>query len=252
MANYFTRNTDMSIERFNESDVDEEKHLIFDKEIRPAFEKLIENLIFVYGFYSLGEPATLGRECLTDLYNTLPKFDRSKSANPNKTTSASFSYFNMVAKNWFIARARENQKKNKNESELFYDLDHEAAKNDPNFMVSPHETLVEEKERWLEFYKAMDSWRDRLKKPNERRVLEAIIFIMKNSEMVTIYNKKAVYIFLRDLTGLTTKQIVVNLKKIKALYNEWYEKYHTTGESVDGPNSGRADSGDSSQRQAGS
>jgi len=235
MAQYFTKNTDFAIERFNEAETDEEKHLIFDKEIRPAFEKLIENLIFVYGFYSLGTPDTLQRECLTDLYNTLPKFDRSKSANPNKATSASFSYFNMVAKNWFIARARENQKKNKNESELFYDLDHEAVKNDPNFMISPHETFLEDKERWLEFYKAMDSWRDHLKKTNEKRVLEAIIFIMKNSEMVTIYNKKAVYIFLRDLTGLTTKQIVVNLKKIKALYNEWYEKYHTTGESVDGP-----------------
>jgi hypothetical protein len=241
VAAYFTRDTDRAIERFQSAEIDEEKHKIFNEEIRPAFEKLIENLIYVYGFYTLGDPPTLQRECLTDLYNTLPKFDASKSSNPNKLTSASFSYFNMVAKNWFIARARENAKKNKNESELYYDLDHEAVRHDPSFVVSPFEALIEEKERWLEFYKAMDSWRDQLKKKNEKQVLEAIIFIMKNSEMVTIYNKKAVYLYLRELTGLNTKQIVVNLKKIKALYNEWYEDYHANGETDVGHDQGRTD-----------
>jgi len=233
VANYFTKDTDRSIEAFNAADVDAQKHLIFDKEIRPAFEKLIENIIYVYRFYTLGDPETLQRECLTDLYNALPKFDASKSANPNKPTSTSFSYFNMVAKNWFIARSRENSRRNKNESDLYYDLDHENVKTDPNFMVSPHEALVEEKERWIKFYEAMDSWRGKLKKKNEKQVLEAIIFIMKNSEMVSIYNKKAVYLYLRELTGLNTKQIVVNLKRIRSLYDEWHEVYHSTGANED-------------------
>lgn len=231
MAQYFTKNTDRAIERFQVATSDEEKHAIFNIEIRPAFEKLIENLIYVYGFYTLGDPPTLQRECLTDLYNTLPKFDISKSSNPNKPTSAAFSYFNMVAKNWFIARARENSKKNKNESELFYDLDHEAVRSDPSFVVSPHESFLEDRERMLEFYKAMSGWRGKLKKGNEIKVLEAIISMFKYSEMITIYNKKAIYLYLRELTGLNTKQIVVNLKKIKGLYNEWHERYHSTGTS---------------------
>jgi len=229
MANYFTKATDRSIEAFQDAETDVEKHRIFNDEIRPAFEKLIENLIYVYGFYTLGDPPTLQRECLTDLYGTLPKFDASKSSNPNKPSSTSFSYFNMVAKNWFIARARENSKKNKNESELFYDLDHEKVRADPSFIVSPHETAIEEKERWLEFYKAMDGWRDKLRKPNEKKLLEVIIFLMKNAEMVDIYNKKAVYLYLRDLTGMNTKQIMVNLKKIRSLYEEWCEVYYATG-----------------------
>jgi hypothetical protein len=211
-----------------ESDV--ERHRIFNCEIRPAFEKLIENLIFVYKFFKFGDIDTLKRECLTDLYNTILKYDASKSNDPKKETSKSFSYFNMVAKNWFIARAREMNKKSRNESDLFYDLDHEAIRNDPNFMIAPHDEEIENRELWFEFYKAMDSWRDRLTKKNERQVLESIIFLMKNSELVTIYNKKAVYLYLRELTGLTTKQIVVNIKKIKALYAEWYDEYHTHGE----------------------
>lgn len=231
MANYFTIETDDSIERFQAATTDEEKHGIFNEEIRPAFEKLIENLIFVYKFFKFGDTDTLKRECLTDLYNTIGKYDASKSNDPKKDTSKSFSYFNMVAKNWFIAKSREAAKKMRNESDLLYDLDAEAIKNDPNFMVAPHEEAVEEKEKWLEFYKAMDSWRDQLKKRNERQVLEAIIFLMKNSELVTIYNKKAVYLYLRELTGLTTKQIVVNLKKIRGLYVEWCEEYYSDGET---------------------
>lgn len=249
MSAYFTRDTDRSIERFQAAETDEEKHRIFDEEIRPALEKLIENLIYVYRFYTLGDVQTLQMECLTDLYNTLPKFDISKSANPNKTTSAAFSYFNMVAKNWFIARARENSKKNKNESELFYDLDHEAVKSDPNFIVSPHEEFLENREMMMEFYKAMEGWRTRLKKKNEIQVLEAIIAIMKNAELVTIYNKKAIYLFLRDLTGLNTKQIVTNLKKIKALYDEWHEDYHSGDTDYE---AGRPNGGDYQQRPSGS
>ena len=248
---YFTTDTDASIEKFQDSETDEKRHEIFDKEIRPAFEKLIENLIYVYRFYSLGDPETLKRECLTDLYGTIEKYDASKSNDPKKKTSKSFSYFNMVAKNWFIARSRENSKRNRNESELSVDLDHEAIKHDPSLIVSPHEERLEEREKWLEFYKAMESWRNDIKKKNERQVLEAIIFIMKNAEMVTIYNKKAVYLYLRELTGLNTKQIVVSLKKIKGLYKDWYERYHSTGETVNEDSQDRRGStrrGDRQQR----
>lgn len=232
MANYFTKSTDASIEAFQAATTDKEKHEIFDKEIRPAFEKLIENIIYVYKFFTLGDVDTLKRECLTDLYNVLPKYDVTKIRDVNKPSSSSFSYFNSVTKNWFIARVRENSKKNKNESELYHDLDHEAVRTDPSLIVNSFESLIVGKEKWIEFYKAMDSWRDALRKKNERQVLEAIIFLMKNSEMVTIYNKKAVYLYLRELTGMNTKQIMVSLKKIRGLYLEWCEDYHSDGDPV--------------------
>jgi hypothetical protein len=223
---YFTLDTDASIEKFKDAETDEERHHVFDKEIRPAFEKLIENLIFVNRFYTIGDVETMKRECLTDLYRTIEKYDALKSNDPNKKTSKAFSYFNMVAKNWFIAKSRDNRR-HKNESDLLVDLDHEAIKHDPNFIVHPHEEFLEDKEKWLEFYKAMDGWRGEMKKDNEKKVLEAIIFLMKNHELVPIYSKKAVYLYLRELTGLNSKQIVINLKKIKALYEEWSESYHS-------------------------
>ena len=227
MSDYFTKDTDIALEKFIGSQNQKEKHDIFEKSIRPAFEKLIENLIFVYGFYNLDDVDTLQRECLSNLYEMIPKFD------PTKGTKG-FSYFNVVTKNWFIQKTRERNKKNKTESELHIDLDHESVKNDPNIFVSPYEALIEEKEQWLKFYSAMESWHGKLAKKQERQVLDAIIFLMKNPDLVQIYNKKAIYLYLRELTNLSTKQVVVNLKKIKALYNEWQENYLATGESYDG------------------
>ncbi len=228
MAQYFTRETDKSIEHFLScEDTDKAKNQIFDKEIRPAFEKLIENLIFVYGFYTIDDVETLKREALSNLYEMLPKFD------PTKGTKG-FSYFNVVAKNWFIMKLKEKSKKTRIENELHVDIDQDSAHSDPNFAVSPYEASVEDRERWIMFYDAMDSWKDRLTKKTERQVLEAVIFLMKNPDLVSIYNKKAVYLYLRELTNMNTKQVVTNLKKIQALYCEWLDKYNSTGESYDG------------------
>lgn len=224
MAQYFTKDTDKALAAFLATDEVADKHEIFDKKIRPAFEKLVENLIFVYGFYTIDDVETLKREGLSNLYEMIPKFD------PTKGTKG-FSYFNVVAKNWFVQKTRERNKKHRIESELHTDLDNESAQSDPNFSISPHEDLLEDKEQWIKFYEAMESWRDQLPKKSERQVLEAVIFLMRNPDLVTIYNKKAVYLYLRELTNLNTKQVVVNLKKIKALYNEWQEKYCSTGES---------------------
>ena len=129
MADYFTRDTDKALEKFINSDNMEEKHVIFEKDIKPAFEKLIENLIFVYAFFKIDDVDTLKRECLADLYEMIPRFD------PTRGTKG-FSYFNVVAKNWFIQKTREKNKRNKLESELYYDLDHENVRNDPSLTLS--------------------------------------------------------------------------------------------------------------------
>ena len=50
-------------------------------------------------------------------------------------------------------------------------------------------------------------------KPNEKSVLEAVKVLLNNIEDIEIFNKKAVYLYLRELTGLNTKQVVNNLNK---------------------------------------
>lgn len=219
MAQYFNKDTDIAIKEYLSTDELTRKHELFQTAIRPAFEKLTENLIFVYGFYNIDDVETLKKECLSNLFEMLPKFD------PTKGTKG-FSYFNVVAKNWFIHKTREKSKKTRIENELHVDVDHESLSDDPNFVVQPHESQIEDREKWITFYNAMGTWHDKLTKKTERQVLEAVIFIMKNPDLVPIYNKKAVYLYLRELTSLNTKQVVVNLKKIKELYDDWNEDYN--------------------------
>lgn len=221
MTQYFNEETDLFIKDFLESDIPEVKHKIFSEGIQPAFEKLIENLIYVYKFFNLGEDVeTLKRDCLTNLYQMLPKFKPEKG-------KKGFSYFNVVARNWFIHKARERAKKSRVEREIHVDIDRDVVKNSEALSCSPHESDVLEKEFWLSLHEEFDFWRDKLQKKNEKKLLEAAIFLMKNPELVSIYNKKAVYLYLREMTGLNEKQVAMNLKKLRELYEKFKSDYHS-------------------------
>ena len=222
MADYFTSDTDKYIKLFIFSQVSEEKHRLFNEGIRPAFQKLIENLIYVYGFFNIDDVETLKRDCLANLYEQLPRFNCDQG-------TKGFSYFNVVAKNWFIQKIRERKRKMQLEVDLHYDLDHEVVRKDPNFSVQPYEDSILDRERWQHLGVGMHAWKARLRKKAEQQVLEAIIFLMENSELVTIYNRKAVYLYLRELTGLSTKQVVTSLKRIKDLYTEWNNEFNDDG-----------------------
>lgn len=224
MAKYFTEKTDESIKNYLESTDTQEKHRIFNDEIRPAFQMLVQSLIYTYKFYGLDDIETLKDDCLTNLYEMLPKYDPSRC-------SKGFSYFNVVAKNWFIQKTRERARGARLESELYYDLDHEMVRRDQSLVVAPREHEAEEKEFWVSLYTEMDVWKKKLTKDSEKKVLEAVVFLVQNPNLVSIYNKKAVYFYLRELTGLNTKQVVVNLKKMKSFYLKWRDAYHTDGDA---------------------
>ena len=58
-------------------------------------------------------------------------------------------------------------------------------------------------------------------KPNERRIVEAIKILMEDPDSIEIFNKKAIYLYIREITGLNTKQIVTNLQKVRMRYLEF-------------------------------
>ena len=55
-------------------------------------------------------------------------------------------------------------------------------------------------------------------KENEKKVLDAVRILMENVDNIDMFNKKAIYLYLREITGLKTKQVVSNLKKIREKY----------------------------------
>ena len=60
---------------------------------------------------------------------------------------------------------------------------------------------------------------------NEKKVYEAIKVILSSAQDLDILNKKAVYLYLRELTGLNTKQIVTQLNKMRERYRDFKEDW---------------------------
>ena len=58
-------------------------------------------------------------------------------------------------------------------------------------------------------------------KDNEKKVYEAMRILMKDPDDIEIFNKKAIYLYIRELTGLNTKQVVNNLNRIRAKYRNF-------------------------------
>jgi len=60
---------------------------------------------------------------------------------------------------------------------------------------------------------------------NELKVVEAIQILFEEKDNIEIFNKKAIYLYLREITGMNTKQIVNNLNKIRQRYRIFKEKW---------------------------
>ena len=71
----------------------------------------------------------------------------------------------------------------------------------------------------------MATWNDLQLKDNERKVLDAINVLFENIDQIEIFNKKAIYLYIREITGLNTKQIVNNLKRIRKKYKDFKDQW---------------------------
>jgi hypothetical protein len=131
-----------------------------------------------------------------------------------------------VTKNWFIHKIKKNSKKFR--SEVSYEEMLETGSSEIRNAVSKepsYEELRLEKEFWFLLKDNLDKWNTDKLKENEKKVLEATKVIIDNVDQLEIFNKKAVYLYLREITGLNTKQVVTNLKRIREKYKFFKQKY---------------------------
>ena len=63
------------------------------------------------------------------------------------------------------------------------------------------------------------------KKETEIKVADAVLTVLKNREHLEIFNKKAIYIYIREITGLETPIITKVVKKLKNIFNTTYSRY---------------------------
>jgi hypothetical protein len=197
-----------------------EKTELYVNWIGPAFNEMVDKIVFTYKFTDLPNIDYLRDECKIWLMTILDKYDQSKG-------SKAFSYFSVITKNWFIHKVKRQQKRNRRE----IDYDNIAKRYEEEFL-STNESYIthrEESEFWEKFYKELKSWDASQMKENDLKVYQAIVILFESKEDIEIFNKKAIYLYLREITGLNTKQIVNSLKKFRKKYYSFKQNWDTGG-----------------------
>lgn len=214
--NYFTQVHEDAILKYISSSSNKEKNELYSKTIRPAFNEMINKIVFTYKFGSLPNIDSLKEECEIHLITILSNFDESKG-------SKAFSYFSVVTKNWFIARVKKNATQLKREAG--YDEISKHAEAEYLSIYNDYDETRNKKEFMKRFLGEIDRWDKQNLKENERKVLEAIKILFSESNNIEIFNKKAIYLYIREMTNLNTKQILNNLKKFRMEYADFKKKW---------------------------
>lgn len=217
--NYFTKVHEEAIVKYASSTSRQEKSNLYMTLIQPAFDEMVNKIIFTYKFNNLPNIDYLRDDCKIWLTTILDKYD------PNKGSKA-FSYFSVVTKNWFIHKVKTNSKNLKRQ--VSYESIIETGGQDSLGAASNTEEYVEkrvEQEFWISLLQQIDSWDTGKLKQNEKMVLEAVKVLVHNIDDIEIFNKKAIYLYLRELTGLNTKQVVNNLNKLREKYRNFKTKW---------------------------
>ena len=58
-------------------------------------------------------------------------------------------------------------------------------------------------------------------KDYESKTVDAVVEILKRRENIEIFNKKAIYLYIREITNLNTKQIASSLNRLRDKYKEF-------------------------------
>ena len=209
---YFTKDHEDAIVKYASTKDREVRTKLYIEWIQPAFSEMVDKIVYTYKFSNLPNIDLLRDDCKIWLTTILDKYD------PNKGSKA-FSYFSVITKNWFIHKVKKNTQQNRRE--LDYD---NLSKNVEQNYLSTDIQYNEEREYdefWEHLWSEIESWDTGKLKENEKKVLEAVKIILKNSDNIEIFNKKAVYLYLRELTGLNTKQVVNCLNKMRDKYKRF-------------------------------
>lgn len=215
---YFTKQHEQAILDYCSTSDNEIRTRLYIQFIEPAFNEMVDKIVFTYKFTTLPDIDFLRQDCKVWLTTILDKY------NPESGSKA-FSYFSVITKNWFIHKVKKTAEQNKRET-LYEDI---VNINEHDNLTVEHSYMVEreEQEFWNAFWAEVDTWGDLDLKENEKRVVEAIKILMKDPDSIEIFNKKAIYLYIREITGLNTKQIVNNLQKVRVKYktfrNDWNE-----------------------------
>ena len=215
---YFGQEVQDAIIEYNSSNDSSERNTIYGKRIHAAFDKLAENIIntfkFTYFDYGFND---VKHEVVAFMVMNMHKYDHTKG-------SKAFSYFSVVAKNYLILHNNNNYKKLKTHDKM--DVLDRHRGNDSNY-ESDFKTLTKE---IIEYFDS--NMNTIFKKDRDLRIGYAIVDLMKQRDDIENFNKKAIYILIREMTDVETAHITSVVNVLKKHYKKLQNLYHKQGSII--------------------
>jgi len=74
-----------------------------------------------------------------------------------------------------------------------------------------------------------DNYSSYFKKTNDVKICFAVLELFRKRENIEIFNKKAIYLYIKEITDCNTTQVTRAIKKLKLLYVVIYNQYLRDG-----------------------
>ena len=215
---YFGQEVQDAIIEYNSSSDSGERNIIYGNRIHAAFDKLAENIIntFKFTYFDYGFE-DIKHETVAFMVMNIHKYDHTKG-------SKAFSYFSVVAKNYLILHNNNNYKKLKTHDKM--DVLDRHRGNDSNY-ESDFKTLTNE---IIEYFDS--NMNTIFKKDRDLKIGYAIIDLMKQRDDIENFNKKAIYILIREMTDVETAHITSVVNVLKKHYKKLQNIYHKRGSII--------------------
>ena len=224
---YFNIGTEKAIIRYNKTDSATLKNKIYNEHIAYPFDKLAENIIHTFKFYYFDVPSEqVKHEVVSFLVMNIHKFKEGKGK--------AFSYFSIVAKNYLILHNNKNYKNYKIHSKMEV-LDYGSS-------IKENKTQVEVADFNKEYVTEMlEYWENNLtnifRRQKDILVADAVLEMFRRRDNIENFNKKALYILIREMTGSKTQHITRIVNLMKKFNSNLTKEFQSTGQ-LDTSNTG--------------
>lgn len=212
--NYFNQDTEDAIVLYNNTTDRDLKAQIFSERIYFPFYKLAENLIHTFKFYytDVDDIEDLKHKIITLLLEEkIHKFDPTLGAK-------AYSYFGTIVKRWLINYNNKNYKQLKRKGTLDEFTDYVE---EPEEIVEP--SAIELKTYMDDYIRRMYKQLDTLfERESDRKIADAILTIFATRTDLDIFKKKALYIYIREMTDCKTPHLTYVISVLKAKFYEGY------------------------------
>jgi len=219
---YFTQETEDAIVRYNGSSDPEERSEIYRKDIHYGFFKLTENIIHTFKFYytEVNEIEHLQHEVITFLLDKIHLFDQTKGFK-------AFSYFGTIAKRYLIIQNTKNYKKRVDKApvdELHHNLKYSY---DMDYNPMEKDDLSDFTDEYVKYcteniYKLFPKEKDAI-------VADAILELFRKREVMDIFNKKALYLCIREMVDVKTPHITRVADQLGIIFKKNFLFYKENG-----------------------